>query len=473
MRNGQQGTAEEGGPCLQGKLRWLTSVPRSRAATLWFLAHQAFDVSVLRCVGVLAQTEPTDRRPIVMVTTVDLGARNGPAIHFLNVARQIHELGFPVTVVALRPSGPLPVALPRGLRLDLTGHATNRGWRSALSGLLLMRPLFRHRSIDRLYLRSSPGTFPVAGMARLLGYRAMVVECNGWLEEDILAAGYPRVVAALFRRLQVAEARLADRVRVVTDRLARLMIAEGIDPEAVAVVGNGTDIETFHPLDRAVCRQRLGLQQLGERPVLAFVGNLWEAIDLPTVFKAMRLLRDEGSPLELLVVGDGVARGHFEAAANAILGPDSGVTFLGAKSPEATNVVLGVADLALAPFVSARNERIGLSPLKIRDFAAAARPCIATDLSGIRELASEPWLFLAEPESPPSYAGAVRRALEADREALGVAARAYAETHFDWRHIGYGVGRLVSDASGYAGGVRSEAILRPATTRSPAAQSNS
>ena len=96
--------------------------------------------------------------------------------------------------------------------------------------------------------------------------------------------------------------------------------------------------------------------------------------------------------------------------------------------------MINAFDVAIAPFISRRNSAIGLSALKLRDYAAAGRAVVAADLPGIADHAEAGWLVLHRPDDPQDLADKVE-ALLADpvrRKEMGDTARRYAEANFGW-----------------------------------------
>ncbi len=372
-------------------------------------------------------------RRLLMATIADLGARNGPAVHVLNLARGFDRLGLDVTLLTRPPGGPLPDLAATRIKVWTAGFGPDRAWPGAASVPALAQAIWHMPPPDAVFLRSGIGTWPLASLARRWPGVPLVVDCNGWFRADLELIGRGGITAAIAHRLQLREARLATHLRVVTQNLADRFASAGIPSAKLAVIGNGADTEIFRPLDRAACRRALGLAP--RLPLLALVSNLWPAIDLPVVFQAMRVLVARGRPVELAIAGDGVARAAFEAAARENLGAEPAVHWLGAVVQARANELLGAADAVLAPFVANRNAVTGLSPLKLREAAAAGRPCVATALPGIAEFAGETWMFLAEAGDAASYADAIERALAADAAHVGAAARRYAEQHFAWSVI--------------------------------------
>jgi glycosyltransferase involved in cell wall biosynthesis len=176
--------------------------------------------------------------------------------------------------------------------------------------------------------------------------------------------------------------------------------------------------------------------------LLVFVGNLWPAIDLDTLFQAAAMLANERPRLQIMIVGDGVSRNRFEATARIVLGEKVPVRWMGSQSTISVNDALAAADVAIAPFIAARNARIGLSPLKLYDYAAAGRVVVATSLPGIVDISPQPWLHLAAPHDACNYAQAIRDALTVDREKAERQARTFAEQHFGWETVAARVAEL-------------------------------
>jgi glycosyltransferase involved in cell wall biosynthesis len=370
---------------------------------------------------------------VVLATTTDLTAFNASSLHFLGLAQALHALGQSVTILAPRPRGALTVELDAAIRQSFTPNV--RGLPRAAAIGLMGPALRRLAPKQKLYVRSGTGTFGLVKAARALGFNRIVVESNGWFEDDLSVLGKSKPWQVLARHLQVAEAGAADRLRVVTRGLGALFEANGISPAKIDHIGNGTSLELFKPGDRAAARHALGISSDAE--VLVFVGNLWPAIDLPVVFDAMELLSATRPKLQFVIVGDGVSRCKFEA----VSGPST-VRWLGSLSQSGANDAIAAADVAIAPFVSARNERIGLSPLKLYDYAAAGRVVIATALPGIVDLAGQPWLHLAKPHDARSYAYAIVNALDCGRRAAEISARAYAVANFGWDSVARQVANL-------------------------------
>ena len=377
---------------------------------------------------------PNHPNELVVFATVALDVYNAPALHILNISKELAKLGVKITLVAPRPAGELAVSISG---VDVQCHYTTNltRWRlpNSLNTLTQLAAVWRFRKKKRLYLRGSPLSFPLMALARLVGYRPVVLEINGWIFDEVVSLGYGKLPARLFELLQTMEARLAHKIRVVTPGLGQILKDKQIQSDKIQTIGNATDLQVFRPLEKHACRSKLSLAP--DKSYLAFVGNLWPPIDLEVIFKAMKQLEDSGDKrageIELLIVGDGVSAGALrDKARKAGVGPR--VHFLGSRSPEQANVVLGAADIAVAPFHVSRNERIGLSALKLFDYAAAAKPVVASNIAGIREFSDQSWIRLFTPGDTDACAQAISSFFTTDLQQAGDQARLYAEGNFGW-----------------------------------------
>ncbi len=385
----------------------------------------------------------TTRKNIVMVVTLDLAARNAPAIHTLNIAGQLASLGHQVTIVAPAFEGSPAVKLPGGNMCFIHSPNLSR-WRlpNSLNTLLQLPFLFRLKDRPFLYIRSSPLSLPLVLLARLLRFRPFTVEFNGWFSDELKALGVNRFVASLFDFLQMSEARLAGKIRVVTPGLRDILTANNIPHSKVAVIENGADTDIFKPVDRKTGLQRLNLRD--QTRYMAFIGNLWPPVDLETVFKALKLVIERGLKIELLIVGDGRSLANFAQLALET-GVDQQVHFLGAMEQSELKYVLGAADFAIAPLHCERNERIGVSPLKVYEYAACGQPVIATRLPGISQLDAQHWISLVPPGDVEGWADQMIDYLSShDLLKLQEEARSIAEKEFGWHRRAQQIDALIS-----------------------------
>ncbi len=154
--------------------------------------------------------------------------------------------------------------------------------------------------------------------------------------------------------------------------------ALGISPERVRVIHRGRDPELFRApppevLDKL--RRSLALPERG--PVLVNVSRLIPRKGQEDLIRALPLLGERlGSPVRLLLVGEGHHRPALEARAHE-LGVESQVRFLGRRRD--VPALLHLADVFVFP------SRFEGHPGSLVEAMLAARPVVASDIPVHRE----------------------------------------------------------------------------------------
>ena len=370
------------------------------------------------------------RKRVLLGNLVDFGRGEGDAghqsallTHFIAAGHKVHMMT-PARIgaaAALAQLAPHVVLTPSTTQLGLPGSC-DALWQ--LPVIVYARLVWR---MQTLYVRVTLFCVVQVLLARLLGMR-VVVEHNGWTASERRVRGGGAFMIALERWTQIGAARYAHRSRCVTSGLARLLIDGGCPRERLFVLGNGADLEKFKPRREAAAHH--GRLRLGFIGVL----NPWQGV--ATALAALHALHD-AHDLEFVIAGDGPLADELRGRC-AALGLDARVRFLGRVAASEAAAVINDFDIALAPYTLARNAEIGLSAIKIRDYAACGKPVIAARLPGIAELERDGWLFTHRPDDAADLARVIGQLAALGRDELagiGQRARAYAQAHFDWREI--------------------------------------
>ena len=201
----------------------------------------------------------------------------------------------------------------------------------------------------------------------------------------------------------------------VTQVLARIVEASGVERDRIRVMSNGIDLQ----LVRAHTGVRGARERLGwdDRVVLGFTGFVRDWNGLEAVVDLLAAPRNEA--LVLLVVGDGPARQHLEERA-VRLGVGPRVRFTGRVPRSDIPHWVSAFDIALQPAANPY-----ASPLKLFEYMALGRAIVAPDQPNIREiLQHERQALLFDPDDEGGLSRAVLR-LASDaalRDRLGRAA---------------------------------------------------
>ena len=305
--------------------------------------------------------------------------------------------------------------------------------RPASAFLRMSRAVRRHARKtppDIVYARTSRDILPSL-TARWLGAR-FVFEVNGdAFGEQGWRRGVLRALTILFA--DWVNCRLANRVVAITPGLARMVERRyGIASEKVCCIPSGTSVDHVRPMDPEACRKKLDLDP--GRPVVAFLGVLYEHQGVETLLSAFAEVLREEPDVCLLVVGDGPVRPALEEQALA-LGLGDAARFTGSVPYAEIPDYLGAATCCVAPFAASRGET---SPLKLFDYMAAGRATVATSIPAVEGLMEESQAIVPVPPDDVSrLAQEIIRLLRDPRrrKTLGDNGRTYVERRHGWDQI--------------------------------------
>jgi glycosyltransferase involved in cell wall biosynthesis len=345
--------------------------------------------------------------------------------HRLPVARAARDAGFGVVVAAR--------VRVHGEQIRREGFALRPiAWRRRGDGLVgAVRAI---NDIARLYRAERPDIVhhvalkPVlfGGLARRLAFRGsstppVSIDSIMGLGSGFSAASF----AARFREpslgtaLRLAAGKRPGRVVVQNPEDRAALVGLGIDPERIVLIrGSGVDIGHFVPLaepNSATVTVALVSRMLREKGVLDAIA-------------AIRLLRARGLTIELLLAGptDQDNRSSLSAELLSSLGEQPGVEWLGPVADVRT--IWRRAAIAVLP--STYGEGV---PKALLEAAACARPIVATDVPGCREVIRPGETgILVRPHDVGGLADAIATLAgdPARRSSMGRAGRALVEHDF-------------------------------------------
>jgi glycosyltransferase involved in cell wall biosynthesis len=197
------------------------------------------------------------------------------------------------------------------------------------------------------------------------------------------------------------------------------LITLGIAPERIVMIrGSGVDCDHFRALPDPDAKT----------VTVALVSRMLRDKGLLDAVAAIRLLRERGLPVELLLAGptDPDNRGSLTAEALVSLGADHGIEWLGPVAD--VRAVWRRAAIAVLP--STYGEGV---PKALLEAAACARPIIASDVPGCREIVRPGETGLLVPPRDTQALAEAIAALAGDpmrRKAMGRAGRELAECEF-------------------------------------------
>jgi len=216
----------------------------------------------------------------------------------------------------------------------------------------------------------------------------------------------PRI-AGFLERLVL---RTADYVTVVSEESRDRALERGADAQRLAVVGNTPE----HPEAlRAESPRPDTLSDLGEQPVVLFVGILIHDRGLQTLVQAFPEVLQAVPEAVLVIVGDGPERPGLERLTTS-LGISEHVVFTGWEDHSRLGAYYRSARVGMLPFLPIGQINFTLAN-KLFDYLSAGLPVVATDVPPMRRVISEGDVGLLVPGRDPSeLAAAIVRILDLD-----------------------------------------------------------
>ena len=359
----------------------------------------------------------------------------GPTTHVVETCRALAAIR-PTTLIA-PTAPPEPV---EGLNVEVV-PLPQRAPVEIRYQMLLARLLPTMASeADVLYVRGSAFNLGALWAARRMGIPA-VMELNGLpgLEYRLLHTGSrARLRGLAYEGFARLDARAASGIVTVTPELAE--VARGWGARRVHIASNGVDPDRVLPLPLAAARERLDWPPAAR--VIGFVGHFAPWQGLEALIDGVIRLREARPDIDarLLLIGEGVDRKALTRRSAAL---GEAVRFTGPVPRGEVPQMLAACDvLALPSAPIERNRRTGLSPIKLFEYLAMARPVLVSDLPSLAFIQREGLgaAFRA------GDAGDLARALgelfdltEAEREVMGSQARTAAETRYSWRQVTAGI----------------------------------
>ncbi|MGI8552955.1 MAG: glycosyltransferase [Dehalococcoidia bacterium] len=225
-------------------------------------------------------------------------------------------------------------------------------------------------------------------------------------------------------------ARAADRIICAAEHEKNLLVSlYAVDPERIAIIPCGVDMRRFRPLDRAACRNVLGISG---GPIVLYAGRVEPLKGIDILIDAMALLKRRDA--QVLIVGDdGQAGGELKRLqARAIeVGVADRVRFVGAVNQSELPTYYNAADVCVVP---SHYESFGLVAVEAM---ACGVPVVAARVGGLATTVRDgetgyliPW------RAPELFAERIDWLLQDDdlRAKLGKAARASVR-HFSWPRV--------------------------------------
>lgn len=256
-----------------------------------------------------------------------------------------------------------------------------------------------HKSV---YSRNMPADVVNLIITKL--FRAKyIVEINGDVTTDRNLTRKNKVVTFLMAQIQKFSIIYSDHVVVPTENLKSILIDKyKLNETKVVHIENGVCLEKFNSAPRS------NLFDEEKRVIIGFAGvfSIWQGLEI-LVRSAKILSESQLKRIYFVLVGDGPEFHKIKGEVDA-LGLTEHFCFTGFVPQSDYISLVKEFDICVAPFIKERNDKFGISPIKIHSYLACKKPIITSNISGVREIILKSnGGFLFEPDDPVDLAAKI------------------------------------------------------------------
>ncbi|MGA8830321.1 MAG: glycosyltransferase [Desulfomonilaceae bacterium] len=233
------------------------------------------------------------------------------------------------------------------------------------------------------------------------------------------------------RALETLALRKADMCFPLSEALKEEIISRGINADKIVVVPNGVDTKKFSPGPSS--KELVDRYNLEGKLVIGYIGTFFNYEGLDLLAQAFETLASKFPTLVLLLVGDGELMHKLKDLATESV-CSGRIIFTGRIKNDLITDYYKLFDLLVLPRRDAREANL-VTPLKPLEIMAMAKPLLASDVGGHKEIITDGIngaLF---------HSGQVEDLVEkcetlisnqSYRSALGVCSRTWVENNRDW-----------------------------------------
>jgi glycosyltransferase involved in cell wall biosynthesis len=205
----------------------------------------------------------------------------------------------------------------------------------------------------------------------------------------------------------------------VSASLREVMLELGARPDHLRVIGNGIDLNRFHPVDPKEARRHLGLPEKGQ--VIASVGSLIPGKGLHFLIPAVAKIASRFDDLRLYILGEGDYRSKLEQLIREC-NAEAQIFLVGSVPNEKLRFWFSAANVSC--LVSSREGWANV----LQESMACGTPVVATHVGGTPEVVVSPELGLLVKQDTQAIAAALEAALTKEWNRSAIASHAAERT---------------------------------------------
>ncbi|MEV0642212.1 glycosyltransferase family 4 protein [Streptomyces sp. NPDC050619] len=340
--------------------------------------------------------------PVVSGAKTGYSPTGGVQIHVGALVRHLERQGVGQTVItSYKPGAPRRQRQGERTLVRRFGVPVRR-WRQMWALPAARAASDRNTRVDLVHVHPSAdlAALPIAMMASRLHRAPLVVTLHSSALYTMRPVG-PRLtmLKILGCPAEAVALRHAAAIIALTDRTRDLVVGSGVDPARVHVLPQPYDQESFvGPFDDPFP----GLP----RPRIVFIGRFSREKGVDVLLEAFSRMR---RPAQLVLIGDGRAKGHIEASIRR-LGIGRNVTVTGFMPHRTAVAAMAHAQVVALPSLFEEAGTVVVEAM------ALGVPLVASDAGGVRQTAGGGKAALLVPPGDPSVLAAALDDVLGDRD---------------------------------------------------------
>jgi len=365
---------------------------------------------------------------VYVVDNVEFGGGEHGFSQLAAALRDRYEIAF-----ACQPGGLLGQRLAN---LDIPIHPVEFERKISPGRVSRLAAIFRETGADLAHSMGARADFYTRLGAQRVGKPVVISTVAMFVEGYDVSSP----VRWMYGRAMRATEQLGDRYIAVSGAIRQELIrSHGIPAERVVKIYNGLELDAYRSGNPEGSRLKTELGLDPGLPVVGTVGRLVYQKAHGDFLRAAAITQREIPEAQFLIVGEGPLLGELEQLSREL--DLRACHFVGFRGD--------VPDILPTLDVFALSSVLEGLPRVLVEAMACARPCVATDINGVREVVEDGVNGILVPtESPEKLAAAIASLLQhKDRAgALGQAARSRAFDQFDLRRTVREVDHLYGEA---------------------------
>ena len=321
---------------------------------------------------------------IFYVSRINVGVEDAGTRHVWEFCRQFARLGHEVTLFIPDMGHKRPL---EGVSIIQIPSPVKKSSATFFSFYFILAFFFIYHCLknrpDVLYTRHQPMEWMTVWL-KIIFKLVYVAEVNGRAPVEMKINRMPGWYIAAIRCVEKFCFNFSDLIVTPSPRIIdSLRKDHKLAANRFLAVTNGADPELSRPMDKIMCREKLGFDPEGK--FLIFVGSLKKWHGIEKIVEIMPNLLKKIPRLYLLIVGDGENKSAIENKVR-ILNLENKVILTGSVSFNDVPYYINAADICLAPYFEPGLDETGISPLKIYEYLACGRPVITNPVGGLEDL---------------------------------------------------------------------------------------